>query len=65
MAKAQTKSVSQNFIKEAIAELKKVSWPTRQEALRLTGMILIAAIISGAIIGLVDFFILQGLEAII
>ena len=40
---------------EVIGELKKVHWPSRPEAARLTGIVLVATIIAGALLGAVDF----------
>jgi preprotein translocase subunit SecE len=42
------------FIGEAISELKKVTWPTRQEALRLTIIVVILCVILGIILAGVD-----------
>jgi preprotein translocase subunit SecE len=42
------------FIGEAISELKKVTWPTRQEALRLTVIVIVLCVILGAILAGVD-----------
>lgn len=52
-----TKSIGSRFqfIGNIIAELKKVTWPTRQEAIRLTVMVLIVCIIAGIFLGLADF----------
>jgi len=56
---------SPNFFREVIAELKKVSWPTRQEATRLTMIIIAATLISGMDIGLLDYLLGQTLSAIV
>jgi len=40
---------------EIIAELRKVVWPTRQEAIRLTIMVLIVCLIVGIILGTLDY----------
>ena len=42
------------FIGELISELKKVVWLTRREALYLTSLVLVVAIIVGIILGLID-----------
>ena len=42
------------FIREIVAELKKVVWLSRREALYLTGMVIIVAAIVGVILGLFD-----------
>ncbi len=43
-----------NYIKESKAELDKVIWPTRQETLRLTVVVLVVAVIVGAYIAGLD-----------
>lgn len=40
---------------EVISELRKVNWPTKQETLRLTGIVLVICIIMGAIMGALDY----------
>ncbi len=42
------------YIKESKAELDKVIWPTRQETLRLTVVVLVVAVIVGAYIAGLD-----------
>ncbi len=42
------------FIGEVWAELKKVVWPTREEATRLTIMVLTVSVVIGVILGLID-----------
>ncbi|MGH2606217.1 MAG: preprotein translocase subunit SecE [Anaerolineales bacterium] len=41
--------------RETVAELRKVNWPTRQEAMRMTGIVLAVVAVTGAILGLLDF----------
>jgi len=43
------------FIGETIAELKKVVWLSRREAIYLTGLVLVAAIAAGILLGAFDF----------
>ena len=43
------------LIGEVIAELSKVTWPTRQETIRLTGLVAAIAWAMGALLGLWDF----------
>ncbi|MDE2801340.1 MAG: preprotein translocase subunit SecE [Chloroflexota bacterium] len=43
------------FFGEVYAELRKAEWPTRQEATRLTGVVIAVAGLVGAILGLLDF----------
>ena len=44
----------QRYIKETIGELKKVNWPTRQEATNLTIIVLIVTFAMSAMLGLLD-----------
>lgn len=43
-----------NFIKEAIAELKKVIWPNRKELKNSTIVVVFTIIIASVFIGLID-----------
>jgi preprotein translocase subunit SecE len=44
-----------NYFAEIFNELKKVVWLSRRELLYLTGMVLIVTIITGAILGALDY----------
>ncbi|HAJ34061.1 MAG TPA: preprotein translocase subunit SecE [Candidatus Atribacteria bacterium] len=50
-----------NFIKEAIAELKKVVWPTQKELKNSTIVVISTIIIASVFIGLVDIFFTKAL----
>ena len=52
--KKQKKGLSK-FYRETTAELKKVSWPTRAEAIHLTRVVLIVIFAMGAFLGLLDY----------
>ena len=43
------------FIGETIAELKKVVWLTRREAIYLTALVLIVAAAIGLLLGAIDY----------
>ncbi len=45
----------QRFFQETIGELRKVSWPTRQEAIRLTEIVIIVIFIMAIILGGLDW----------
>lgn len=42
------------FIRNVIAELKKVAWPSRQEAIRLTAIVLAVTIVIAALLWVID-----------
>jgi preprotein translocase subunit SecE len=45
----------QRYFRETVGELRKVSWPTRQEAINLTIVVLIVVVIMSTILGFLDF----------
>lgn len=45
-----------------IEELKKVQWPTREETIRLTSIVIVISLLIGAYIGIIDFLLAKGLE---
>lgn len=61
MAKASTKSRQKKenaivrYVKETRAELRKVTWPTRQEAINLTAIVVAVTTAMAAFLGVVDY----------
>jgi len=53
-AKSKKTNPVQQYFRETIGELRKVSWPTRREALQLTGLVIIVMLVVGAILGITD-----------
>jgi preprotein translocase subunit SecE len=49
-----TKKSRFSFFAEVVAELRKAHWPTRQEALRLSILVLVVCAVVGAILGALD-----------
>ena len=54
-----------SYFKESKEELKKVTWPTRQETVRQTIIVLGVCLAVGAFLGLVDFLLNLGVQQII
>ena len=58
-ASAQRRQKKENaiirYLKETRAELRKVSWPTRQEAINLTAIVMAVTMAMAAFLGLVDY----------
>ncbi len=52
---APAKKSKLSFFGEVVAELRKARWPTRQEALRLSMIVLIVCAVVGAILGGLDY----------
>jgi len=53
------------FLKEVQDELKKVVWPTREDIIRLTGVVIIVSIIVGVFLGGLDFVFTKVIETVI
>jgi preprotein translocase subunit SecE len=45
----------QRFFQETIGELRKVSWPTRREAIRLTWIVIGVILVMAAVLGGLDW----------
>lgn len=54
-----------NFIKESIAELKKVIWPTKKDLKSSTIVVITTIIIASIFIGLIDIFFTKALTLFI
>ena len=52
----------QFMVGDLIGELKKVTWPTRQNTTRLTLIVIIISLIIGLYIGIIDFLLAKILE---
>jgi len=51
-----------SFGREARAEVRKVVWPTRQETVQTTLMVVVAVIILGIFLWLIDMVLLSGVQ---
>ena len=52
------------FVKESYAELRKVIWPGREDVISSVKVVIISTVIIAAVLGLVDFLLLLGVQAI-
>lgn len=53
------------FLKEVRAELEKVNWPSRQEAIRLTAIVVGVSVAVGIFIGSLDYIFVKLMEFIL
>ena len=53
------------FIGEVIGELKKVTWPTPQETVRLTLLVIAVSIVIGTALGLIDILFTDLLDIVL
>jgi preprotein translocase subunit SecE len=54
-----------NFFKEVRDELKKVVWPSRQEVIRLTSVVIIVSLGVGLFLGGVDLLLTKIVQLIV
>ncbi|MCL2608700.1 MAG: preprotein translocase subunit SecE [Treponema sp.] len=52
------------FAKESYAELRKVIWPSREDVISSVKVVLISTLVVAAVLGLIDFLLLLGIDAI-
>ena len=52
------------FFKESFGELKKVTWPSREEVTSSTKVVLVSTILIAVALGLVDYLIFRGIDLI-
>lgn len=53
------------FLKEVRDELKKVVWPTREEVIRLTAVVIIVSLVVGLYLGGIDMILTKILAVVI
>lgn len=53
------------FLKEVKDELGKVVWPTRDEIIRLTAVVIIVSLIVGVYLGLIDLILTKILALVV
>ena len=53
------------FLKEVVAELKKVTWPTRKDLVNYTIAVIVFVILISVVVGILDFVFQQGFLLIV
>ncbi len=54
-----------SFLKEAKSEISKVVWPSREQTVRYTGVVIVFSLIIAIILGAADYGLVQLLQKII
>jgi preprotein translocase subunit SecE len=50
------------FFQDIVAEMKKVTWPTKDNTMRLTTVVIVISLIIGLYIGIIDIALASGLD---
>jgi preprotein translocase subunit SecE len=53
------------FLRETRDELKKVVWPSRQEIIRLTAVVIAVSLLVGLFLGGLDFVFTKSIQTIV
>ncbi len=62
---AARRAVSFRIFGEVVGEIRRVTWPTRQETMRLTLMVISVAVAIGIFLGVVDLGFARLLDVIL
>ena len=54
-----------NYFREATSELRRVTWPTRPQAIRITTVVLIFTLVAALILGLLDLSFSAGYNVLL
>jgi preprotein translocase subunit SecE len=57
--KVRQPNVLVRLINETLGELRKVTWPTRDETMRLTAIVLVVLIVSALFLGAIDLLLTE------
>lgn len=64
MSEAEKTSKKDSFFKHVKAEMKRCTWPKRDELIRQSALVIVVSVVLGGIIAGIDWLILLGLKAI-
>jgi preprotein translocase subunit SecE len=56
---ARKSSFIVRFFQETVGELRKVTWPTWQEAVRLTAIVMVVLVFASLFLGAIDFLLTE------
>ena len=62
MRKASARAFRFGVMSDTIGELKRVTWPSRDQAIRQTGIVLAVSIFVGAILVVIDWAMSKGFD---
>ena len=52
------------FFKDSYAELTKVVWPSKEDVISSTKVVVISTVAVAVLLGLIDFFLVLGIEVV-
>jgi preprotein translocase subunit SecE len=52
------------FFKDSYAELRKVVWPSKEDVIASTKVVLVSTLVMAAVLGFIDFLLVAGIDVI-
>jgi preprotein translocase subunit SecE len=52
------------FFKDSYAELRKVVWPTKEDVVASTKVVLFSTIVMAAVLGFIDYLLVVGIDVL-
>ena len=52
------------FFKDSYAELRKVVWPTKEDVIASTKVVIVSTVVMALVLGLIDYIIVAGIDVI-
>jgi preprotein translocase subunit SecE len=52
------------FFKDSYAELRKVVWPTREDVIASTKVVLVSTVVMAGVLGLIDYLLVLGIDVV-
>jgi preprotein translocase subunit SecE len=52
------------FFKDSYAELKKVVWPSREDVIASTKVVLVSTLVMAGILGFIDYLLVVGIDVV-
>jgi preprotein translocase subunit SecE len=59
----QVKKIVQ-FFKDSYAELRKVVWPSREDVVASTKVVIVSTVVMAAILGFIDYVLVVGIDVL-
>ncbi len=52
------------FFKDSYAELRKVVWPSREDVIASTKVVIVSTVVMAGILGLIDYVLVVGIDTL-
>jgi len=52
------------FFKDSYAELRKVVWPSREDVIASTKVVLVSTVVMAAVLGFIDYILVVGIDVL-